>query len=235
MSYSIGDGQPGTGAVIMSSIDDALGLCKKNIQPAGICIVLAALLGVLFAVTRNTTSVTFELGEDVCIIAAVVVEFYAIAAAVRTINAEYRMGIGQFFGILGYSLLVGLLTTVAALFLIIPGFWVGIKLQLTPYTYAITNGESDALGKTWNMTTGYYWETLGFLIVVAIVAGIAVILGELVAVAAYYGVPVATIVAFPVAAALFVWAIHFEMLALIRWTASLLPRVVPVESPAVTD
>lgn len=228
------DGHPRIGAVIMSSIDDALALSKKNIQPAGIAIVLAALLGVLFVTTRNVTSVTFVLGEDICIIAAVVVEFYAIAAAVRTMNPDYRMGVGQFFGILGYSLLVGFLTMVAALFLIIPAFWVGVKLQLTPYTYAVTNGESDALGKTWNMTTGYYWETIGFFIVVAIVAGIVAILGELLSLAAYYGAPVATIVAFPVAAALFVWAIHFEMLAYIRWTASLLQRVAPVESPAVT-
>ncbi|HEV2260813.1 MAG TPA: hypothetical protein VGR69_00795 [Candidatus Rubrimentiphilum sp.] len=228
------DGHPRIGAVIMSSIDDALALSKKNIQPAGIAIVLAALLGVLFVTTRSVTSVTFVLGEDICIIAAVVVEFYAIAAAVRTMNPDYRMGVGQFFGILGYSLLVGLLTMVAALFLIIPAFWVGVKLQLTPYTYAVTNGESDALGKTWNMTTGYYWETIGFFIVVAIVAGIVAILGELLSLAAYYGAPVATIVAFPVAAALFVWAIHFEMLAYIRWTASLLQRVAPVESPAVT-
>lgn len=228
------DGHPRIGAVIMSSIDDALALSKKNIQPAGIAIVLAALLGVLFVTTRSVTSVTFVLGEDICIIAAVVVEFYAIAAAVRTMNPDYRMGVGQFFGILGYSLLVGLLTMVAALFLIIPAFWVGVKLQLTPYTYAVTNGESDALAKTWNMTTGYYWETIGFFIVVAIVAGIVAILGELLSLAAYYGAPVATIVAFPVAAALFVWAIHFEMLAYIRWTASLLQRVAPVESPAVT-
>lgn len=228
------DGHPRIGAVIMSSIDDALALSKKNIQPAGIAIVLAALLGVLFVTTRNVTSVTFVLGEDICIIAAVVVEFYAIAAAVRTMNPDYRMGVGQFFGILGYSLLVGFLTMVAALFLIIPAFWVGVKLQLTPYTYAVTNGESDALGKTWNMTTGYYWETIGFFIVVAIVAGIVAILGELLSLAAYYGAPLATIVAFPIAAALFVWAIHFEMLAYIRWTASLLQRVAPVESPAVT-
>lgn len=228
------DGHPRIGAVIMSSIDDALALSKKNIQPAGIAIVLAALLGVLFVTTRSVTSVTFVLGEDICIIAAVVVEFYAIAAAVRTMNPDYRMGVGQFFGILGYSLLVGLLTMVAALFLIIPAFWVGVKLQLTPYTYAVTNGESDALGKTWNMTTGYYWETIGFFIVVAIVAGIVAILGELLSLAAYYGAPLATIVAFPIAAALFVWAIHFEMLAYIRWTASLLQRVAPVESPAVT-
>lgn len=225
---------PSIGAVIGSSLDDALNLCKKNIQPAGVCIVLAALLGVLYAVTRNANSETFGLAADVCALAAVVVEFYALAAAVRTINPQYRMNVGQFFGIIGYSLLVGLLTLVAALFLIIPAFWVGVKLLFTPYTYAVTNGERDAMGKTWNMTTGHYWATLGFYIVAALVAGVAAVLGELLGFAAAIGAPILAIITFPLAAALFVWAIHFQMLAYVRWTTSLLQPVEPAAASALT-
>jgi len=171
MAYSVSGGEPAIGDVLGSAFADAFELSKKNLTPALIMIVLGAIIGFAFALTSGGREDKLQGALFGCDLAIIVVSYFAIAAAVRTINPAYRMTAGQFFGILGYSLLAGLLTMLASFVFVIPAFWVGPKVLLTPYTYAITNGASGSLEKTWNMTTGYYWPTLGFFILLGLSVG----------------------------------------------------------------
>jgi hypothetical protein len=227
MPYSVSGGEPAVDGVLGSAFADALELSKKNLRLALIMIVLGAVIGFAFALTSRGREDMLQGALVGCDLAIVVVSYYAIAAAVRTLNPSYRMTVGQFFGILGYSLLAGLLTMVASFVFIIPAFWVGPKVLLTPYTYAITNGAPGALEKTWNMTTGYYWPTLGFLILLGLAVGVLAMVAFGIAGALIYMAPILAIVGLPIAIAVYVWLLHVQALAYVRWTASLLQRVEP--------
>jgi hypothetical protein len=227
MAYSVSGGEPSVGDVLGSAFADALALSKKNMMPALILIVLGTVVGLALAMTGGGKEQMVQGPIAACEIVIVVMSYYAIAAAVRTLNPSYRMTAGQFFGFLGYSIVAGLLTTLASFFFVIPAFWIGPKVLLTPYTYVITNGAPGALPKTWNMTTGYYWPTLGFIILLAITVGIIAGVASGIATAVILAAPVASIIALPLVLAVLVWLLHVQALAYVRWTASLLPRVEP--------
>lgn len=249
MSYSVSGGEPAIDAALGSAFADALELSKKNLRPALILIVLATLAGLALAwdVISAGNGRTGALQGDLsgrgglfqgllfaCDLVIVVISYFAIAAAVRTINPSYRMTAGQFLGFLGYSLLAGLMTAIAGFIFVIPAFWIGPKVLLTPYTYAITDGAPEALPKTWNMTTGYYWPTLGFLILLGLSVGVVTFVAVGLAGALIIVAPVTAIVAFPIALAVLVWVLHVQALAYVRWTASLLQRVEPNAAAPVT-
>src|SRR5437763_13357952 len=139
MAYSVSGGEPAIGDVLGSAFADALELSKKNLRPALIMIALGAVIGFAFALTSRGSEDRLQGALVGCDLAIAVVAYYAIAAAVRTINPSSRMTVGQFFGILGYSLLAGLLTMLASCVFVSPALWVGPKVLLTPYTYAIHN------------------------------------------------------------------------------------------------
>lgn len=233
MAYSVSGGEPGIDVVLGSAFADSFELSKKNLAPALVMIVLGALIGLVFALTSRGQEDMLQGALFGCDIAIVVVSYYAIAAAVRTLNPSYRMTVGQFFGILGYSLLAGLLTMIASFVFVIPAFWVGPKVLLTPYVYAITNGAPGALEKSWNMTTGYYWPTLGFYILLGLAVGVLAMIAFGIAGAISYAVPFTAIVAIPVAIAILVWLLHVQALAYVRWTASLLQRIEPATTPVI--
>ena len=229
MSYTSLSPAPEIGTIIGSSFSDALDLTKKNIVPVALLIGFAALIGVLFALGtfvdyRGRSSDVSPLGQAVVMIFLVlfyVVNYYSVAAAVRTVNPAYRMTVGPFFGFFGYQLLVGLLTAIASFFLFIPGIWVGVKLTPVPFIYALTGGKPDALGESWEITTGYFWHTLGFMILLGLGVGAATIFAEFIGALAA-NLAAVTIIAFPAATAIIAWAVHVQSLANVRWTKALL-------------
>ena len=153
----------------------------------------------------------------------VVVSMYALAAAVRTIQPEFRLTVGRFFAMLGYMLLVMVLTMAAGIGLV-TAYWVGVKLLLTPYTYAVTDGAPGALKTTWNMTTGYYWQTVGMLLLAGLCIGVLMDAAIFLAVFAVNAIPASVIVLGPLALAVLVWLMHVAALVYVRWVHGLLPR-----------
>jgi hypothetical protein len=228
MSISAPPGQPSIGETLRSSFRDAGAIAKTNLVPAAVLIVLGSAIAVTLALSGGIkpggVGAWFPIAVTVADLAMIVTAYCAIAAAVRTIHAAYRMTFGQLIGMLGYSLLCGLLAMIASLFFIIPGYWVGLKLMLTPYTYVVTGGAPDALKTTWNMTTGYYWQTFGMFFLAGIC--IAAITFAAYSVAYFAGMlaPISTIVFAPIVLALFVWVLHVQALIYVRWTDALLPR-----------
>lgn len=233
----IAPGQPSIGETLSSSFRDAYGLAKGNLVPVVILIAAGSIAAYLFipqlaalqpgksgGAAPPAMPAAFSAAIAVLDILAAVVGYYAFAAAVRTIHPAYRMTVGQFFGILGYSLLAALLTAVGAIFLIIPGYWVGIKLLLTPYTYALTGGAPGTLKTTWNMTTGYYWQTFGMLLAAGFCIGILMEGAFFACAGGASELPPSVYVMAPLALAVFAWALHVQALVYVRWTSGLLPR-----------
>lgn len=232
MSISAPPGQPSIGETLSGSFRDGVSVAKTNLVPGILLIVAGTILVYIlgssgafqFGATTSPANMPSAFPALIAVVdlLLVVVSYYAIAAAIRTIHTDYRMTVGQFFGILGYSLLVSLLACIAAIFFIIPAYWVGVKLAVTPYAYAL--GARDPLKTTWNMTTGYYWQTLGMFLLAGICLGI---IGYIAMLVCFFGVshaPLSAIVLGPLAGAVFVWLVHVQALVYVRWTNGLLPR-----------
>lgn len=235
MSISAPPGQPSITQTLSSSFRDAWSLTQKNVVPAGILIALGLVAscvllftGVLHAIASAPGGVAPVPPGPLALLIAldelvVVVSMYALAAAVRTINPEFRLTVGRFFGMLGCMLLVMLLTMAAGIGLV-TAYWVGVKLLLTPYTYAVTDGAPGALKTTWNMTTGYYWQTVGMLLLAGLCIGVLMDAAIFLAVFAVNAIPASIIVLGPLALAVLVWLMHVAALVYVRWVHGLLPR-----------
>lgn len=231
MSMSAPPGEPSISETLTSSFRDAAAVVKTNAIPAGIFIVLGTIAAIIIGsapppsagAPANLRGI-FVAGFWMLYIMGGAINFFAIAASVRTVNAEYKMTAGQFFGIVGYGLLATLLSGIAALFLILPGYWVGFKVLLMPYTYALTNGAADTLKTTWSMTTGYYWQTVGLVFLEGLCLSLIGYAALFIALLCIGQVPLSIIVVAPLALALFVWLMHAHALVFVRWTFGLLPR-----------
>ncbi len=236
MSISAPPGQPSITQTLSSSFRDAWSLTQKNIVPAGILLVVGLVAACVLLFTGALRAVASAPGGVAPLppgplallialdVLLVIVSMYALAAAVRTIHPEFRLTVGRFFGMLGFALLVMLLTMAAGIALIIPAYWVGVKLLLTPYTYVVTDGAPGALRTTWNMTTGYYWQTVGMLLLAGLCIGVLMDVAIFLAVFVVSAVPASIIVLGPLALAVMVWLMHVAALVYVRWVHGLLPR-----------
>lgn len=229
MSFSAPPGRPSITATVSSSFRDGYALAKTNATPSMIVLIIGfigalATLATGWKPAATTSPVALDAIVIPLYIMMLVLSYYALAASVRTVYAQYRMTAGQFLGFIGYGLLAALLTALAAVAFVIPAYWVGVKVLLTPYTYVVTNGAPGALKRTWNMTTGYYWQTVGLLLLAAF--GFCALLyaaSAICVLAAYLAAP--TLIFFgPLMLAVFIWLLHVHALIYIRWTDGLLPR-----------
>ncbi|MGY2795208.1 hypothetical protein ACVWVQ_002288 [Thermostichus sp. MS-CIW-36] len=72
------------------------------------------------------------------------------------------------------TLLAALLSSLASIFLIIPGIYVGVKLALTPCAIALENqGTTGGLRYSWNLVKGRWWGVFWALLVLGLILGFA--------------------------------------------------------------
>lgn len=233
MSISAPPGRPSIMQVLSSSFRDAAALVKSNRVPAAVLIGVGTIGAVVVALTPSGFPSGMKHASPAagtvvmaCIFAMelilVVLAYYAIAASIRTVHAGYRMTGAQFFGILGYSLLAGLLTGVAEIAFVVPALWIAPKLMLMPYVYAL--GGREPFKITWNMTTGYYWQTIGMFLLTALCTVGLIVVAALLSIAGARVFPVSVVVLTPLVLAVVIWALHVHALVSIRWTWALMPR-----------
>ncbi|MFT0727493.1 hypothetical protein [Synechococcus sp. F70.1] len=68
------------------------------------------------------------------------------------------------------TLLAALLSSLASIFLIIPGIYVGVKLALTPCAIALENqGTTGGLRYSWNLVKGRWWGVFWALLVLGLI------------------------------------------------------------------
>lgn len=156
-------------------------------------------------------------------LAWLVVGFYGLAAAVRTVEPAFGMTVGRFFGYLGYTILAGLLSALAMLVFFIPVLWVWPKIVLAPYAYLLYGRSAqDPIARVWNATTGRYWHTLGLFVVIAlIICAFEIVIYAIGFVLALLHAPVALGIYSLFAAAAFWWLIEFITIAYVHWIARL--------------
>jgi hypothetical protein len=192
-----------------------------------ICLALAAfagLLGIFFPTGSENQVLVVVSSFYYVIILSVVLSYFGLAAAVRTLRPDFRLTIGRFFAVLLYGLTVGIAIEIAAFFLIIPAIWVGAKLSLAIPMYLLYPDE--VLGKTWSATTYRFWPTLGLVILTAIITAVLAGIATLVVVEIIMVLPPTAIVLAPLALLVFAFAQQFHWLALVRWSQNLVEHPV---------
>jgi hypothetical protein len=159
--------------------------------------ILHFLTGVAFAahketVTIGTVSVTrFEArslgtGLLLALIAAIItivisaaLQAAIIRAAAETtvgdpvdVNESYRFGFAHFGGVLGASILVGIVVGIGFILLIVPGVIFVTMLAVTiPVLVIERKGVTASMGRSWELVKGHFWHVLGTIVVAAIITG----------------------------------------------------------------
>lgn len=112
--------------------------------------------------------------------------YFVVADTVRTFVPEFKMTLSifsvQFIINMAYSAIIQF----AMYFFVVPAFWLGPKLWLWLPKYLLTANDEHhdivgALQRSWNDTTGIYWETFGLMALTGLILAIVVLLGILIA------------------------------------------------------
>ncbi len=222
------------GEIVASSWRDAWTTLNTYRNAVYVCLVLAAIGGIagfVAALSGATDGNNQALLTDYSAagLLVTILAFFALAAAVRTIRSDFALTVGRFFAVLGYSILVSIITEIAFAILFVPGVWIGGKLTLTTSMYCLY-GDSP-LAKSWNATTHRFWQTWGLLLLVAIIAGILAGIGFAIAEVIVNFVPLLGIIFAPAVVLLAAFLAQFQWLATIRWAHNLVEH--PAEQVAV--
>lgn len=247
MSISAPPGRPSISGTLDRAFRNAFAITKNNAVPVLLLVAVSLIAAAVLLATGTMSSLMSAPASPgalpnitpmatltlfVLYLLLIVVSCYATAAAVRTVHAEFAMTVGRFFGFLGYSLLCGLLSILAGFLFVIPAYWVFPKIMLTPYAYLL--GVNAPLKTSWNMTTGYYWQTVGMLLLAGICVGIIVDGAAYLCIVVVAAAPVSAIALFPLVSAILAWVTHVSALIYVDWTNDLLPRAnAPVGAAAV--
>lgn len=90
-----------------------------------------------------------------------------------TLGEAYRYGFRRLWSILLIGLLVGLAVTGGFLLLVVPGFFILVRL-ISAIPVLVIEGRRgrEALSRSWNLARGHGWPVFGTLVLMAILTGI---------------------------------------------------------------
>ena len=132
------------------------------------CIVLAAALAVGFSVAllgdfraatyfaralSVATGITLGCGALI-----------SLPSSVRLYNPAFGMSAPKLLAVVGFQIATVLIALLGFLFFVVPGFWLMVKFCLAPFVYVLTDGRSEVMTDTWEMTAGRFWLTLMVLL-----------------------------------------------------------------------
>jgi glycerophosphoryl diester phosphodiesterase family protein len=90
-----------------------------------------------------------------------------------SVSESFQFGLERLGPILLVGILVALIVFGGFLLLIIPGIIFAVKLTVAIPALVVENRRgTDAISRSWNLTSGHFWHVLGTIIVAAIIAGI---------------------------------------------------------------
>jgi hypothetical protein len=161
----------------------------------------------------------YGVGLCAVVLSIIVGAIFCLTSAIRTVRPEFRMTVGTFFGFLGYSLLVGLIVTVGFVCLVIPGFYLAIKLSPVPYLYLF--GEREPMKRSWAIMKGRFWWTVLMLFVVGLCAQVGAYAIGIVGAVGFF-IPFALFVLAPAIVAGLFAIYQFQYNAYVRWYDELL-------------
>lgn len=217
------------GAVISSAVRDAYGVMRTIAKPIVVMTIVATLLSIAIVnwpPAAKRIPEGFDAANLASSLALLVLAYYLIASAVRTIQPAFRFTVERWFVLLGWGILASMLMMCAALAFIIPMFWVGPKVALTGYVYLLSSGRptENPIAVSWRITTGHYWSTVGLNLLLVLAMTAASLLFSLVAYVFSLVPHVGALFAAPIMCLGSAWVYQVFYLALTRWTDALMRR-----------
>jgi hypothetical protein len=103
-----------------------------------------------------------------------------------------------------------------------------VKWSQATWTYLLSDGENP-FGESWELTTGHFWETLGFMTLLALLLTVVLAVGFFLPAAIAIFVPVLAVLLAPIALLGYVFADHVAFLAQMRWMLEL-RRLAPLSA-----
>jgi hypothetical protein len=225
---------PDISAVLGGALRDAWPALRSWLGWLIALLVITAAAGVVMflnAPAQRSTEMSpvFLLAYMVMVIAMLAACLFIMASAVRTVRPDFAMTAGKFFGFLGYAILVGLIIMLGFIALIIPGFYLSVKLQLTPYMYLL--GVQEPLKAAWHSTKGRWWLTLGVMLLIGIIAELMIMVAFVpVYIVVFFSQqnPVALSIVSPIIVAAFFFVVQFEYNAYMRYADALIQSAAPL-------
>lgn len=140
--------------------------------------------GQLLVVTLAFAALQFLIVQPFLVAATARAAADVYLGAPVTIRGTYRYALGRLPSILWITILTTLAALLGFVLLIIPGIIALVRLAFAPVALVVEGHRGPgALRRSWRLTKGFFWRTLGTLllsgVIVAIVSGILSIPGEL--------------------------------------------------------
>ena len=116
----------------------------------------------------------------IAVITTAILQAAILRAAVQATIADpvevresYRWGLQRFGSILWVSILVGISVAIGLLLLIIPGL-ILLVLFAVAVPVVVVEGVrgTEAMRRSWTLTSGHFWHVAGVILVAAIIAGV---------------------------------------------------------------
>jgi hypothetical protein len=156
---STGFAYPSLGPLLGTTFDKAVGIVVSRWKLLLIVSIVSIAIGTL---SPSVGSTIFNLFYFYWIYAS-------LANAVRLFDPTYKMNFGKVLTLIGVGIVVGVGTFLGFLALIVPGVWVANKLSLSQIiAVAEDEGVGEAVGRSWYLTTGAFWPTLLFNVVLQV-------------------------------------------------------------------
>ncbi|MGC1380497.1 MAG: hypothetical protein WA814_05685 [Candidatus Baltobacteraceae bacterium] len=230
--------QPDIFALIQGAVNDAWSVMRSRMSVYAILAAVCAVAGLAVPLAHlagpdNEPIYRAQLAIQPANICAAIAIFFAIPAVARTVQPEFRMTFIRLLAIIGIGFVIGLATELGLFLLIAPGIWIGIKLSQTVWCYLLSEGKSP-FEESWQITTGHFWETFGFNILIGLIVGIIVVALFLLPVLVAFWIPVLAVIMSPIAFLGYLFAYHISLLGQMRWMLELRKLPMPPAAAPVT-
>lgn len=218
--------------VVQGAFKDAWLLMRSRMNVYWVLAVICAVASMAVPLAHLTfdpqkaLAIRIELAVQPANLLGAIAIFFVLPAVARTVQPEFVMTLGRILGLLGIGIAVGVVSEIGIFLLIAPGIWIMFKWYLATWCYLLSDGKNP-FGESWEITTGRFWETVGFAILLSMLVTVVLLVGFLLPIAIAIFVPVLAIVLCPLAFLAYVFANHVTLLAQMRWMLALraLPRV----------
>lgn len=206
--------------VLGSSMLDAIGFAGRLRLP----LIILAVIYVVRVTLFNGDSAPDAPGDSGNIAAEVPFEcvilwFFALAAAVRTIQPGFRLTLGRFFSYVGWTILTWLTIMLGFVAFLIPGFWLMGRLGYAPEIALLRPGRP--FSRSWNCSARFFWPTLALLVIVAMATSMLNAPAQAMSAVISVWNP-AGLVLGPIAFAIFAFGTVLGALSSVRWANELL-------------
>jgi len=212
--------QPDIFAIVQGAFRDAWPVMRSRAGIYGLLAALCALgaLAVPFAYLAGADlqqEVRLQMALQPANLCGAVASFFAMAAVARTERPGFELTFVRVLAVVGIAIAVGAAAEFALVLLILPGVWIGTKWSLATWTYLLSDGENP-FGESWAITTGHFWETFAYAILMAIAVGVLLAAGFFLPAFLAYLLPPAAVVLVPIAFLAYVFAYHVTFLGQMR-------------------